>query len=198
MDPTVAARTSSRASRHRGIKVAGTTACLLIAGLALTISFSVHPATAPTRSDRIAADLLQARTPDPADVERVSELTRVSLAHRPLDGAALLRVAYLSTLASGELDQTANQAILRSYVVEPLGSEITLWRLGFILDHWSSASPDVRQAALGEFRAVYPRRSWDFDALARTARDPEGRMVGGLIARQLRRAMDAKASAAPA
>lgn len=195
MDPTVANRTKSRGSRHRGIKAAGTTACLLIACLALTISFSVHPATVPTRSDRIAADLLQARSPDPSDVERVSELTQVSLAQRPLDGAALLRVAYLSALTSGELDQTANQAILRSYAVEPLGSEITLWRLGFVLDHWSSASQDVRKAALEEFHAVYPRRSWDFDAVARTARDPDGRMVGSLTARRLRRTMEATAPA---
>ncbi|MBB5746353.1 hypothetical protein [Brevundimonas variabilis] len=123
----------------------------------------------------------------------MSALTQASLARRPLDGAALLRVAYLSALTRGELDQTANQAILRSYAVEPLGSEITLWRLGFVLDHWSSASQDVRKAALEEFRAVYPRRSWDFDALARTARDPDGRMVGSLTARRLRRTMESTA-----
>ena len=181
----------TRSRKHRRVRLAGMSACLLIAGLAASLSFSIHPATTPSRADRFASDVLQAQRIDPADLNRTLALTTASLEQRPLDGAAWLRLAYLSALASGELDTRANAAIERSYAVEPLGSEITLWRLGFILDHWSSASPEVRQAALGEFRAVYPRRSWDFDALARTARDPQGRMVASLISRRMRQAQNA-------
>lgn len=169
-------------------------ACLVTAGLAATLSLSLHPAMTPTRADRLASDRLQSEYIAPVEMNRIVSLTSVSLQQRPLDGAAWLRLAYLSARTRGQLDPRANAAVARSYAVEPLGSEITLWRLGFVLDHWSSASPEVRDAALNEFRAVYPRRSWDFDALARTARDPEGRMVASLISRRMRQAQKASAA----
>lgn len=182
-------------SRPQVIQRVGTGVCAAIAVLAVSVAAGVHPAVQPSRIDREAQHILAAPAADREALDRVAEMTRRSLAARPLDGAANLRLAYLVVATSGRLDSRANDAILRSYVVEPLGSELTLWRLGFVLDNWTTASPQVRQAALRELTAVYPRRSWDFDALARTASDPQGRMVATIATRRLRRELTARTAA---
>lgn len=196
MDPSLGRPNNLTARRHRRIRFSGTAACLAVAALAASVALAVHPAVLPTRADRVVQTLLERAPVSQEDQARSRELTLASLSRRPLDGAALLRLAYLSTLVNGRLDQDGNLALERSYDVEPLGSEITFWRLAFVLDHWSSASPTVRAAAYAEFEAVYPRRSWDLDALARTARDPQGRMVAGIASRRLRRMRDSAASPA--
>lgn len=185
-------------SRSQAVRAGGVAFCALLVAMSASIATGLHPATEPSRIDREAHHLLIAQEPGPADIDRVAALTRRSLQKRPLDGAAHLRAAYLSVLASGRLDPDANSAILRSYAVEPLGSELTLWRLGFVLDNWTGASPDVRKAALREMTAVYPRRSWDFDALARTAEDPQGRMVATITTKRLRRELNARLQTPPA
>ncbi len=104
----------------------------------------------------------------------------------PADATPWLRRAWIEASASAVLTPAANAALLRSYELAPFGPETTLWRLGFIFDHWSSASPEVRDLALHELRVVYRQRGWDIEALARTAVDPTGRMVATLASRRLR------------
>lgn len=188
MDAALGPRSTRSRRARRQRRLIGVMACALAGGLAVSIGTGLHPAATPTRADRAAQALLAPGAADAGAVSRINTLTEASLAHRPLDAAALLRLAYVASASEGGLDDRANDWVLRSYSVEPLGSEISFWRLGFIFDHWSTASPDVRRAALGEFRSIYPRRSWDLDALARTAADPQGRMTAMITARRLRRA----------
>lgn len=184
-------------SRSQVVRAGGVAFCGAVAALSVSMAAGLHPAAEPSRIDRETQHLLAAPEASRRDIDRAAALTRRSLQKRPLDGAAHLRAAYLSVLGSGQLGPDANTAILRSYAVEPLGSELTLWRLGFVLDNWTSASPDVRKAALREMTAVYPRRSWDFDALARTAEDPQGRMVATITTKRLRRELTARLQTQP-
>lgn len=189
MDAALGRRPIRSRRPQRRQRLIGVLACVLAGALAVSVGTGLHPAAAPTRADRAAQALLTPGAADARVVRRIADLTAASLERRPLDAAALLRLAYVSSEAEDGLGVRANAWLLRSYAVEPLGSEITFWRLGFILDHWSTASPEVRSAALGEFTSVYPRRSWDMDALARTSLDPQGRMTAMITARRLRRAL---------
>lgn len=170
-----------------------TLAAVAVTALSITVATGLHPAMEPSRYDQQARRALSGGPVSPEEVDRLSSITRRSLARRPLDGAAQLRLAYLTVLRTGGLDAQANEAVVASYGVEPLGSEISLWRIGFGFDNWSTASPPVRRAVLNELAAVYPRRSWDLDAIAGTTSDPQGRMVALIATRRLRRALETSA-----
>ncbi len=165
--------------------VAGTLAA--VCALAAAVAGGAFDQVAPLRFDRDVASVLAGPTLSPAEIDHLETITRRSLEQRPLDGSGWLRLAWLRSLSNPQLDDTANAAILNSYLAEPLGPEITRWRLAFVFDHWRSASPAVRSRALEELTAAYPRRGWDLDSLAPTARDPTGRMIAMVAMSRLRR-----------
>ena len=174
-----------RAARALRRGVAGTLAA--VCALAAAVAGGAFGQVAPLRLDRDAASLLAAPTLSPAEIDRLETTTRRSLEQRALDGSGWLRLAWLRSLSNSQFDDTANAAILNSYRAEPLGPEITRWRLAFVFDHWRSASPEVRARALEELTAAYPRRGWELDSLAPTLRDPTGRMIAVVATRRLRR-----------
>lgn len=186
-----------RAPGSGSARRAGVVIGLIVTLTALSVATGRHPALEPHRADQEARRVLSSRRPSSSEIDRLARLTQRSLARRPLDGAAHLRLAYLTVLGMGRLDAGANDAILASYAAEPLGSEITVWRIAFGLDNWSSATPQVREAILTEMAAVYPRRSWDLDAIARQTTDEQGRMVGVLTTGRLRRELQASVASTP-
>ena len=115
----------------------------------------------------------------------IESRARRDILDQPADASAWLELAWAASLDDGQLTQDANMAIARSYVLAPMGPEVTLWRLTFVFDHWASVSPEVRELALAEFKGVYPRRGWTLDGLAPTIQDPTGRMVAMMTARRL-------------
>lgn len=122
----------------------------------------------------------------PPDSAAVLAWAEAETVRRPADPTPWLTMAWIQASTSTTLTPSANAALLRSYQLAPLGPEVTLWRLAFIFDHWSSASPAVRASALRELRVVYPQKGWDIEALARTAVDPTGRMIATLASKRLR------------
>lgn len=104
----------------------------------------------------------------------------------PADPTPWLTMAWAETAASGRLSPAANAALERSYDLAPYGPEVTMWRLAFVIDHWSTAGSAVRASALRELAAVYPQKGWEIEALAKTGRDPTGRMVAVMASRRLR------------
>ncbi|CAN5361227.1 hypothetical protein BH09PSE1_BH09PSE1_05110 [soil metagenome] len=97
-----------------------------------------------------------------------------------------MELAWLEASAATGLGPAGNDALRRSYVLAPYGPEATLWRQGFVFDHWSSVPADIRIRALDEMSVVYSKKGWDLEELVKTVRDPSGRMIASMASRRLR------------
>lgn len=137
--------------------------------------------------------LLQASPPalpahrvDEATLNRLAADLDRSAARTPADAAPALQIAYLESLRPGPLSAVGAEALRRSYALEPLGPDATLWRLRFVFDHWPAMPPDLRRLALAELAAAFPRHGWAMRELPQSVADPSGRMVAVLMFDRLR------------
>lgn len=104
----------------------------------------------------------------------------------PIDATPWLQLAWLESKSPQGVGPSGNAALLRSYALAPYGPEATLWRQAFIFDNWRAVTPEVRARALDEMTVVYSRQGWDIQSLAKTVKDPTGRMVAIMASQRLR------------
>lgn len=115
----------------------------------------------------------------------------------PADAGPELSRAYVESLRSPALSETAIAAIRRSYHIEPFGPDATAWRLRFIFEHWTAMPSDVRQSATAELAAAFPRHGWAMRGLPDTVSDPSGRMVATLLFDRMRASQSQRPLTAP-
>lgn len=115
----------------------------------------------------------------------ISELDSKAQA-APAEAMMSLQRAFLESLKPGALNESAINAIRRSYILEPLGPDATVWRLRFVFNHWAAMPQDVRENARAELNAAFPRHGWAMRELPQTVNDPTGRMVATLMFDRLR------------
>lgn len=120
----------------------------------------------------------------------VRQRLRLHVRSSPSDAALWLRLALVDVRLNGGLGPEGRDALQKAYDVAPFGPEVTLWRLAFVHDHWTTVPPQVRAAARREMDTVFPRRRWELEALAPTLGDPTGRMVFALALRRNLAAME--------
>lgn len=106
----------------------------------------------------------------------------------PADATPHLKRAYLEDLRGRPVNAVALNALRRSYALEPLGPDATVWRLRFVFNHWAAMPTDLRQKARTELAVAFPRHGWAMRELPQSVPDPTGRMVAVLMFEELRRA----------
>ena len=127
----------------------------------------------------------------PAEATAIARSLRVveaEAAAAPADATPHLKRAYLEDLRGRPANAAALNALRRSYALEPLGPDATVWRLRFVFNHWPAMPVDLRQKARIELAAAFPRHGWAMRELPQSVSDPTGRMVAVLMFEQLRRA----------
>lgn len=152
---------------------------LSLAGFALALAGLFGP-IGPLPLDRLeaAADgRLREPAPRLEDLQQAARLTDQLIARRPTDASARLRLAYIDRARHASLSMRAQADVLRSYELEPLGPELTRWRLTFLFENWGALSPSLRDKAMTELGAVFPRHGWALRDLPSTIQNPRGRMV---------------------
>lgn len=152
-------------------------AALGLVGLALALAGLFGP-IGPLPLDRLeaAADAhLQAPVAD--DLDQAAGLTERLIAQRPTDASAWLRLAYIDRAQHATLSARAQAQVLRSYALEPLGPELTRWRLTFLFENWDALSLPLQDKAINELAAIFPRHGWALRDLPSTIQNPRGRMV---------------------
>lgn len=143
---------------------------------------------AGVQEDR-AADLLD-RTPVTPRARVASEAAaRQALARSPTRAAGWLELAYADSLKPQGLGASGIQALQRSYDFEPLGPDVSEWRLAFAFEHWDQLTPEIRAAALNELEARWKReeRRKALNELPDRIANPAGRVAAALTLRRLRR-----------
>ena len=163
-----------------------------LGGLAAALASLFGP-VGPLPLDRLEAAAnkrLEAPAPAGEDLEQASRLTERYIAQRPTDASAWLRLAYIDRMRRSPLSERAQAHVLRSYELEPLGPELTRWRLVFLFENWDSLSPSLQGKAMNELAAVFPRHGWALRELPSTIRDPRGRMVAFMAFSRLRTETD--------
>lgn len=153
--------------------------------LVATAAFAVADSTPPDLTSR-------AMEPE----TRTALLVRLDAAGRwrPADATVALQQGYVESLRPGPLSRATVEALRKSYVIEPLGPDVSAWRLRFIFDHWSAMPQDLRDRALTELSAAFPRHGWAMRDLSQSITDPAGRMVARLMFDRLRAAQPGQSS----
>ncbi len=167
----------ARALKTNGLGVAALSGVTVLACVfALAQRHAANPVTLPQRD-------AAGRPPSAAAVEQAMRRVADEARAAPADSGPLLRRAYLESLGGKPFKAAA---VRRSYALEPLGPDATAWRLRFVFEHWSDAPPDVRESALDELAAAFPRHGWAMRGLPDTIHDPTGRMAASLSFARLR------------
>jgi hypothetical protein len=92
---------------------------------------------------------------DPPSLDSAEALSWEALRRSPTRGGAWARLAYIDAARDGVLDTAGQNALARSFEVQPFAREaLRHWRLEFALTHWQELDVGTREAALGEARRV--------------------------------------------
>jgi hypothetical protein len=140
---------------------------------------------APSEEARAQRLLNPARSRAPAIAAGRAAAER-ALAQGPTRATAWLDLAYAETLRAGALTNPAREALRRSWIFEPLGPDNSQWRVRFAFEHWSELTPDLRDSALAEARAVWRTGHYaDMTQALSDVRDPAGRLAAVLLFNEL-------------
>lgn len=170
----------------RLIDLAPAALCLCSLSLAIAGLFGGIGPLSLDRLETAADSRLQNPAPPSEDLRQAERLTEKLLAQRPGDASAWLRLAYIERARRTSLSMHAQALIMRSYELEPLGPELTRWRLSFLFENWNALSPSLRARAMAELSAVFPRHGWALRNLPASIQDPQGRMVAFMAFSRLR------------
>ena len=140
---------------------------------------AVWPLPNPLQAERLV------RQRDPSDTNGVLqrqaalEITR----GRPGDIEGWMRLAYANRLLHGRLTAEGDHALDVSYSITPYGGVRAVWRVMFVLDNWTDASPRVRQDALAEIKIIKtdPDSKWALQHQTPTLHDVHGRATAILF-----------------
>ena len=126
-----------------------------------------------------AASILNRADPSPADVRLDAAAARRALSIAPTHAAAWLDLAYIDRLRHGRLTSAGVAALQRSYDFEPLGPDVSPWRIRFTHDHWTEIGPELRRQAIKETESLWTAAGGAETLSAMPARitDGPGRMA---------------------
>jgi hypothetical protein len=102
-----------------------------------------------------AAQLLNQPQPNAAQITRAEAAARSALRKAPTHAAAWLELAYADALRHGRLTPAGLVALRRSYDFEPLGPEVSPWRIRFVSEHWTEVGPELRRESIKETEALW-------------------------------------------
>ncbi len=152
---------------------------LLTLGGALAGLAALTPATTPVPSP-IAITLGQSRAADlalnssPPDLEAAILASQLALSQTPYDSSSRLRLAYIDSL-DGKLSAEGVAHLERSYALLPLDQYVSIWRVGFALNHWGDLNPDLRRKVeIETFAVLGTRRSGQMLATLESVTSPTG------------------------
>lgn len=162
-------------------------ACASLAVGSATLWWNMTTATGTSSNPQaLARQSLMQIERQPATARNLAEaerLTRAELAFGPYRPAVWCRLAYIQFLKAGRLDEKAASSLRRAYQFGPYDPAVSLWRAQLILDNWTAAPDDLKQAALREVRAYYA--VWDHreavELMAAKVRNPAGRLAVELV-----------------
>ena len=150
----------------------------------------------PYLQQQRAADALS-RAPTAQNLERARVASQWALREAPTQAQSWVNLAFIDVAINRKLTAAGLQDLQHSYDFEPLGPDISTWRLRFLFEHWDQLTPELRSAAAEELDAV-GRRTQGREALesmqARIA-SPGGRLAAALLIARSRAKEAAKASA---
>lgn len=132
----------------------------------------------------------------PTDLTTAERENEAALSAAPLTATAWARKAYIRQAKTGGLDRDALADLESSYRAAPLGPDITRWRVKYMFENWGRLSPALRARATTELE-VYARFHRGSNNLARTIRDPAGRLSATLTTQRAYRERGASRPAAP-
>jgi hypothetical protein len=139
---------------------------------------------APTEELR-AARLLGA---GPTQVAAGEAAAHRALQQGPTRAASWLDIAYADVQRHGSLTNVGRQALQRSYTFEPLGPDVTKWRVRFTLNHWDELTASGHSDVLNEIRTRWrfvPRSTWE-EVFAGVT-NPAGKLAARLLIDTLER-----------
>lgn len=178
-----------RVSRRWAVQLPGLISLFALALALLGLMGLIGPLPLD-RQEAAAVEGLQAPVLASEDLQRATSLTDDYIAQRPSDASAWLRLAYIDRTRHSPLSERAQAHVLRSYELEPLGPELTQWRLSFLFENWDALSPALQGKAMNELAAVFPRHGWALRDLPSTIRNPRGRMIAFIAFSRLRTETD--------
>lgn len=161
---------------------AGTALSAGVLALGLTWPATNAPLTLAAQHEQ-RADLALQNGAGSADFEIAARENAKTLATSPMTASAWLRAAYIRKQASGSLDAESLRDLEASYLVAPLGPNVSRWRLRFVFENWQSLTPAIRSAALNELR-VFAAYHTGSRSLADSIENPAGRMAAKLTLRR--------------
>ena len=152
---------------------------LLTLGGALASLAALTPSATPVPSP-IVITLGQSRAADqalnssPPDLEAAILASQLALSQAPYDSSSRLRLAYIDSL-DGRLSSEGVAHLERSYVLLPLDQYVSVWRVGFALNHWGDLNPNLRKKVEVEaFAVVGTRRRGEMLATLEAVTSPTG------------------------
>ena len=112
--------------------------------------------------------LASAGQPNPIQVERLldqadpkglsaslqDQAARDTLAARPVDASAWLRLAYADALRNRLLTPQGVYAFKTSYTMAAYAGINAAWRVAFALNHWDELDPDTKRQVVAELKAL--------------------------------------------
>jgi hypothetical protein len=155
---------SARPAQRPGLWLAATAALsvLALAGAGLGLAAYADPgggvaSVAPLAAvdEARAAQLLNQPQPGAAQIRRAEAAARSALRKAPTHAAAWLELAYADALRHGRLTPAGLVALRRSYDFEPLGPEVSPWRIRFVAEHWTEVGPELRRESIKETEALW-------------------------------------------
>jgi hypothetical protein len=208
------ARTSIGAAKKTGpawwLIGAATMGAVALGGAAFLLTAFIDPtgpvagaAPLAAAAEMRAASILNRADPSPADVRLAEAAARRALAIAPTHAAAWLDLAYIDRLRHGRLTPAGVAALQRSYDFEPLGPDVSPWRIRFTHEHWTEVGPELRRQAIKETESLWTAAGGAETLSAMPARitDGPGRMALTLTVARLaamRRPVAEPVAAAPA
>ncbi len=159
-----------------------------IAGsLALTATDSSSPLSSAVADEIEAGRRLDAPHPGPRDLALAEAAARRALAQSPTSAVAWLELARIDRMRGGRLGRAGMASLQRSYDFEPLGPEVSRWRMSFAFENWEALTPELRRSVLGEFEALWAGADshWSLSELAKHVANPSGRVAALLTVRRM-------------
>lgn len=172
----MAARVMSWTAMAMGAVVLGTAIWTAVALGRPQTHYGPPSALVVAREQRAAAAFEQ----EPPDLEAAVLESREALHDAPLSAASWLRVAYAENLQRGageDPDTVLIEAIERSYAAQPLGPDVTDWRLSFAYELWPYLPGPLRCRVNTEMQVLASTRTRRARRIAEAVSDPSGRLA---------------------
>jgi hypothetical protein len=115
--------------------------------------------------------------PSPHDLVEAEKESRRALALSPLDSSAWTRLAYIDALRRPPLGPQGLDALRKSYVVAPLGPDISRWRVRFALERWAALPADLQAKVEAEIDPLWWRDRDYVEGLPDQVADPAGHLA---------------------